>query len=85
MGTSLEGLVLDLRREPRPEVAVSVRQAPTSVPDLSVLTDGSGRFTLHDLPPGEYVLYFMPPEGEGQALPVSLSGDSVQQEFLLGS
>ena len=84
MALTLNGVVRDSHGSPVPAVAVAIMQAPGSVPDLSVLTDGSGRFTLHDLPPGEYRLALVPQLG-GQAVEVTveLTADGGPYEFLL--
>ena len=84
MALTLNGRVRDTYGSPVPAVAVTIRRAPASVPDLSVLTDGSGRFTLHDLPSGDYVLALVPQMG-GEAAEVTLSlraGDG-PHEFVL--
>ena len=64
-------------------VAVSIRSAPASVPDLSVLTDGSGRFSLSGLPAGEYRLFLMPPDGAGVEITTVLDGSVATHAFRL--
>ena len=84
MPLTLNGRVRDFHGSPVPAVAVSIRRAPAGVPDLSVLTDGSGRFTLHDLPPGEYRLVLVPQlAGEPTEVTVVLAAGGGPYAFTL--
>ncbi|MBB4079783.1 hypothetical protein GGR28_002410 [Lewinella aquimaris] len=74
MEYSFEGRVVNGGGEPLPEVAVTIRDAPASVPDLATLTGTDGRFTLNNLPAGDYVLRLVPPTGNTVTAAVKVDG-----------
>lgn len=52
----IQGVVLNARGQPVAGARVSWVQAPVAMPDVSLLTDSAGRFTLAAPAPGSYTL-----------------------------
>ena len=52
----IQGVVLNARGQPVAGARVSWVQAPVAMPDVSLLTDSDGRFTLAAPVPGRYTL-----------------------------
>ncbi|WP_104420243.1 carboxypeptidase-like regulatory domain-containing protein [Neolewinella xylanilytica] len=66
MMQSIEGLLVDRSGRPVADATLSIVQATAPVADIAMMTDGSGRFYLDDLPSGRFRLQVMPPDGSGQ-------------------
>ncbi|MCP9234866.1 carboxypeptidase-like regulatory domain-containing protein [Lewinella sp. JB7] len=85
MQHSFEGRVVDAGGRPVPEVSVSIRDAPASIPDLATLTGDDGRFTLNNLPAGEYVLRLVPPTGGTRTAAVTVDGRAEVTDLRVGN
>lgn len=56
MSPTIAGLVRGGTGEPVPQARVVFESAPAAVPDIAVLTDADGRFTLGTVGAGDYLL-----------------------------
>lgn len=64
MNYSIEGTVVDAAGSPVPAVVITLLESPGEVPDLGMLTDEQGTFSIDGLTmQGDYRLRFIGPSG----------------------
>ena len=78
MRGSVRGRVVRTHDEqPVPDATITVVSGAGPAPDIAPLTNQEGTFSLDGLPPGEWVLRAMGPEGEVVEAAASVSAGSV--------
>lgn len=83
MGREIAGRARDTRGAPLAGARVMFKQAPVSVPDVALLTDGAGAFRLAAPAPGRYVVAcFADGFAPGEAT-VTLADAPANVEFVL--
>lgn len=66
MSASLSGVVMSTDGSPVSGAAVMIIAAPQPVPDIAIISDSHGHFSLEDCPAGYYVLEVISRSGTGR-------------------
>lgn len=75
-GGSLSGLVQNTNGMPQPDVAVTLTAQGGTAPAASTVTNSDGVYSLINVPPGNYILFFTSPLFLPQTIAVSVAANS---------